>query len=296
MARTVVAITGASSGIGSVFARKLAPEHDLLLMARRHQKLDELAADLTRQHSCHVEVLPTDLATEEGQQAAADRLAREDRLVLLINNAGFGSQGRFWESPLAVQEAMHRLHVLATVRLTHAALRRMVPQDRGGIINVASVSAFVRVPGTVSYAATKSWMTVFTEGLHLELQALGSQVVVQALCPGFTYSEFHDVMGVRRERLAGSSLWMSPEYVVDQSLAGLGRRQLFVIPGWRYRWLTTVLSKLPTRLRLKLEAAAGKARTRPTQLPKASPEQIRGQPEAGRGEKGGGGWPSLPAK
>src|SRR3954466_16172665 len=114
MARTVVAITGASSGIGSVFARKLAPEHDLLLMARRHQKLDELAADLTRQHSCHVAVLPTDLAHAGGPQGAAAPPAPEDRLILLINNAGCGSQGRFWESPLAVQEAMHQLHVLAT--------------------------------------------------------------------------------------------------------------------------------------------------------------------------------------
>ena len=270
MPRTLVAITGASSGIGAVFARKLAPEHDLLLIARRKEKLDELAADLTRQYGCQAEVLVADLASDEGQVAAADRLGREERLLLLVNNAGFGSRGRFWESPLEPQETMHRLHVLATVRLTHAALRNMVPKDRGGIINVASVSAFVRSPGTVSYAATKSWMTVFTEGLYLELKGIGSNVAVQALCPGFTYSEFHAAMGVSRDHLAGSSLWMSAEYVVDQSLEGLGRR-LFVIPGWRYRLITALFSKLPTALRLKVEAIAGKARTR-QQLSKRSRE------------------------
>jgi uncharacterized protein len=277
LARTVAAITGASSGIGSIFARKLAPEHDLLLIARRKDRLDELATDLTRQHNCQVEVLPADLATDDGQIAAADRIACEDRLVLLVNNAGFGSRGRFWESPLEVQEAMHRLHVLATVRLTHAALRNMVPKNRGGIINVASVSAFVRNPGSVSYAATKSWMAVFTEGLFLELQEIGSNVVVQALCPGFTYSEFHDAMGVSRKALAGSSLWMRPEYVVDQSLEGLGRRKLFVIPGWHYRLLTAILSKMPAALRLKVEAAAGRSRTRSMRLHRSNQQQINGQ-------------------
>jgi short-subunit dehydrogenase len=269
--RTLAAITGASSGIGAVFARKLAPEHDLLLIARRKDRLEELAADLTRQYGCQAETLTADLASDEGQEAAADRLGREERLILLVNNAGFGSKGRFWELPLESQEAMHRLHVLATVRLTHAALRNMVPKDRGGIINVASVSAFVRSPGTVSYAATKSWMTVFTEGLYLELKSIGSHVVVQAICPGFTYSEFHDAMGMNRGRLAGSSLWMTPEYVVDQSLEGLARRQLFVIPNWRYRLITAFFSAIPAALRLKVEELAGKSR---------STRQLRGANES----------------
>jgi uncharacterized protein len=277
LARTVVAITGASSGIGAVFARKLAPEHDLLLIARRKDRLDELAADLTRQYGCAVESLEADLASEDGQAAAADRMKREDRLILLVNNAGFGSKGRFWESPLEVQETMHRLHVMATVRLTHAALNNLVPKNEGGIINVASVSAFVRNPGSVSYAATKSWMTVFTEGLYLELQSINSNVVVQALCPGFTYSEFHNAMGVSRHRLAGSSFWLSPEYVVDQSLEGLQRRKLFVIPNWRYRLLTTFLSSIPTALRLKVEAAAGRSRTRAMELGAKRADGARGQ-------------------
>jgi short-subunit dehydrogenase len=260
--RTVVAITGASSGIGAAFAHKLAPDYDLLLIARRRDRLEQLADTLSHQHKSHIEILEADLTLDPDLSAVAARIAAERRMVLLVNNAGFGTRGRFWEAPLETQEQMHRLHVMATVRLSHAALRNMVPRDIGALINVASVSAFVRSPGTTSYAATKSWMTVFTEGLYLELKGMQSQVTVQALCPGFTYSEFHDKMRVNRRRLAGSAFWMTAEEVVDASLDGLRRRKLFIIPGWRYRVLTAVLSKLPSSLRLLVEAKGTTGRQR----------------------------------
>jgi hypothetical protein len=260
LARTVVAITGASSGIGAAFARKLAPGHDLLLIARRKERLAELASELTATHPAQVEYLAADLASEEDLAAAAARIANEPRLTLLINNAGFGTKGRFWEASLESQEQMHKLHVMATVRLTHAALGNLVPRDMGGIINVASVAAFIHNPGSVSYSATKTWMTAFTEGLYLELRGKPSNVTVQALCPGFTYSEFHDTMAISRQRLAGPKFWLTAEEVVDASLDGLRRRKLFVIPGWRYRLLTAILSKLPTAVRLPVEAINGRRR------------------------------------
>lgn len=268
MPRTVVAITGASSGIGATFARKLAPEHDLLLIARRKDRLDQLAAELSIIPQSRIEVMEADLAEESGLAAVTERIRFEERLVLLVNNAGFGTTGRFWEAPLDTQEKMHRLHVMATLRLTHAALRNLVPRDTGGIINIASVSAFVRSPGATSYSATKSWMTAFTEGLYLELRAVRSNVTVQALCPGFTYSEFHDVVGVDRYRRAPRSFWMTAEEVVDASLQELRRRKLFVIPGWRYRLLTAFFSKIPTGLRLAVESAAGRSRSQ--EIPPAS--------------------------
>ena len=278
--RTVVAITGASSGIGAAFARKLAPEHDLLLIARRGDKLADLAGDLHAQYGTTCDILPADLTNDGDLARVAERIATDPRLVLLINNAGFGARGRFWESPLEIQENMHKLHVMATVRLSHAALRNMVGRDRGGIINVASVSAFVRVAGTVSYAATKSWMTAFTEGLHLELRHMRSQVIVQALCPGYTESEFHDRMGVDRGKLGSSPLWMTAEQVVDASLQGLQERKLFVIPGWRYRLLVTFLTKIPTRWRLAVETVATRTRQREMGIePPASKKQI---PNGGR--------------
>lgn len=260
LARTVVAITGASSGIGAVFARKLAPEHDLLLIARRQDRLAQLRDELSSQYGATVDTLQADLVQESDLATVAERIGAEQRLALLVNNAGFGARGLFWESPLEVHENMHRLHVLATVRLTHAALRNLVPRDFGGIINVASVSAWVRTPGSTGYAATKSWMTAFTEGLYLELRGAQSNVTVQALCPGFTYSEFHDNLPVDRKRLASSAFWLTPEEVVDASLDGLRRRKLFVIPGWRYRVLTSVLSKLPTPVRLAVESKAANRR------------------------------------
>ncbi|MBV9759911.1 MAG: SDR family oxidoreductase [Acidobacteriaceae bacterium] len=274
MPRTLVAITGASSGIGATFARKLAPEHDLLLVARRKDRLEQLAIELSGAHQTRVEILQADLTAEPDLAEVAERLRSDDRLALLVNNAGFGAAGRFWEAPIETQEAMHKLHVLATVRLTHAALGNMIPRDFGGIVNVASVAAFVRNAGSVSYCATKSWMTSFTEGLYLELRGLNSNVAVQALCPGFTYSEFHSVMGVQRDGLASPAFWLTPEEVVQASLEGLRSRKLFVIPGWRYRLLTMFLTKAPTALRLAVEAISSRSRAAALQLPSAGPRQL----------------------
>lgn len=276
MTRTLVAITGASSGIGATFARRLAPEHDLLLIARRRDRLELLAQELHSQYGTECDVMQADLTSDEDLGRVAERLAYDPRLVLLINNAGFGAKGRFWESPLEIQEDMHRLHVMAPVRLTHAALRNMVPRDIGGVINVASVSAFVRNAGSVSYGATKSWMTSFTEGLYLELKSMKSNVVVQALCPGFTYSEFHDQMSVDRHKLAASPFWMSAEEVVDASLEGLQRRKLFVIPGWRYRLIVTFLTKIPTAVRLLVESAATRSRQRAMGIEAPAAKQVAG--------------------
>jgi short-subunit dehydrogenase len=281
MPRTVVAITGASSGIGETFARRLGKDHDLIVIARRKDRLDALGRELGGGET-RVEVIEADLTREEDVERVAARLAEEPNLGLLVNNAGFGLKGRFWEADLAGQEAMHKLHVMATVRLTHAALRNMVARDFGAIINVASVAAFIRGPGAASYSATKSWMTSFTEVLHLELKSARSAVVVQALCPGFTYSEFHDAMNVRRERIAPKAFWHSADEVVEASLDGLRQRKLFVIPGWRYRLLTSLVTRLPTSVRLFVEGRSRSARSTRQQM-QGGPPQSRlheGQPGA----------------
>jgi uncharacterized protein len=262
MGKPLAVITGASSGLGVVFARKLAPDHDLLLVARRKERLEALAAELTAQFGCAAEVLAADLTDDKDLSTVADRIATEPRLALLVNNAGFGARGLFWESELAVQEQMHRLHVMAAVRLSHAALRNLVPKNEGGLINVASVAAFVQRTGSVSYGATKRWMASFTEGLHLELKGIGSAVKVQALCPGFTYTEFHATLGLERPSVAPPSLWLQPEFVVEESLKALGRGKLIVIPGWKYRAIVALLTKLPVGLRLFFEAAGSTKKSR----------------------------------
>jgi short-subunit dehydrogenase len=231
MARPVALITGASSGIGETFARKLAARgFDLILIARREEKLHTLAAQLP----ASARIIPADLTREEGLAAAESAIRESPDLELLVNNAGFGTLGRFWEADLEGQDQMHRLHVITMMRLTHAALKTMVPRDRGAVINVSSVAAFGQTEGNVSYCATKTWANAFTQGLDIELNGIGSKVKVQALCPGFTFSEFHDVLGVDRANIPGF-LWMQADAVVEASLRGLERGNVIVIPGAVYR-------------------------------------------------------------
>jgi short-subunit dehydrogenase len=238
-------ITGASAGIGAEFARQLSARgYSLLLVARRADKLRAVAAGAS--------ILQADLATEAGLDAVAAEVQAR-RPDLLINNAGFGTKGHFHATPLDRQMEMHRLHVLATVRLSHAALPAMVERNAGGIINVASVAAFGRSAGNVSYCATKAWMTAFSEGLYLEMRRDAPGVAIQALCPGFTYSEFHDVVGVDRKTIA-QPLWLRAEDVVRASLDAFAPGRLYVVPGWYYRWFVHLYPRLPSALRLWLAA------------------------------------------
>jgi short-subunit dehydrogenase len=225
-------ITGASSGIGATFARKLARQgYGLMLVARRRDKLEELANELGG-----AEILVADLTRDYDLQTLEKRIAAMKNLELLVNNAGFGTLGRFWEADLAGQEKMHRLHVMATMRLTHAALRVMTARNQGAVINVSSVAAFGQTPGNVSYCATKTWMNAFTEALDLELRSIGSAVKVQALCPGFTLSEFHDAARIDRKTIP-DRLWMKADDVVDASLKGLAKGKVVVVPGVLYKAL-----------------------------------------------------------
>ena len=246
--RPVALVTGASAGIGAAYARRLAAQgYDLLLVARRIDRLKELAADLARRHGVRAEPLPADLTKDAELKAVEDRIDREEHLEFLLNNAGFGASGRFYESPLEIPDAMHRLHVLATLRLSHAALRKMTAHGKGALVNVSSVAAFIARPGSISYHATKAWINCFTEGLYLELKQARSPLRVQALCPGYTITEFHDVMGFDRG-LVPASLWTPVEKVVDTSLEGLKRGKLFVVPGWRYKFIVSLLGLIPRPL------------------------------------------------
>ena len=258
----MAAITGASAGLGTVFARKLAAGgYDLLLIARRADRLRQVAEEVSRAHGVEAQTMTADLSRLDEIDAVAARLTGEARLALLVNNAGFGTKGRFWETALEDQVAMHRVHIDATMRLTRAALAAMVPRDEGAVINVSSVAAFFRSPANVSYCATKAWINAFTEGLRLELAGVGSRVAVQALCPGFTYTEFHDAMGVDRA-VVPKWLWMRAEDVVGESLDALPRRKLFVVPGWQNKLVVAIGTKLPASLRTALQARSPHTKSR----------------------------------
>lgn len=274
--RPLAIVTGASSGIGVEFARQLAARgYDLLLIARRQDRLTALAEELAKSHGAAAEALVADLTTDDGRAEAAERIASAANLALLVNNAGFGTQGAFADADLASQQQMHQLHILAIVDLTHAALGNFKRLGAGGardrgIINVSSIAGFEQAPFNVSYCATKAWINSFTKGLSMELAATGSHVKMQALCPGFTYSEFHDVLKMDR-RAIPKTLWLSAEFVVNASLRSFDRGSLFVIPDWRYRWLTRLIQATPGPLmrwisiryarkrRERAESLAGKA-------------------------------------
>ena len=248
MPKPLAAITGASAGLGALFARRLAARgYDLLLIARRGDRLEELSRELGGAES-----MMADLTDADDVERVAIRLAADPRLALLVNNAGFGVHGTFLKSAFEDQTRMHRLHIDCVLRLTHAALAGMAPRNAGGIINVSSVAGFVRSRGSVSYCATKAWMIAFTEALHLELARSAPGVAVQALCPGFTYTEFHDVAHVDRATVP-KWLWLDAERVVDESLAGLDARKLFVVPSFRYKCIVAFITKLPASWRVAIE-------------------------------------------
>lgn len=243
MARAL--ITGASSGIGMEFARQLAARgFDLILVARRAERLRTVAAGL----STRVEVLTADLASGSGVSTVEQAIRDCESLDLLVNNAGFGTVGRFWEADRSAQISMHEVHILATMCLTRAALDRMIPRRSGGIVNVSSVAGFGQAAGSVSYCATKTWINSFTEGIAMELKSVGSPVKIQALCPGFTLTEFQKTAGID-PKVVPAFLWMPAEYVVKESLAGLDRGKLYVIPNWKYKLAAALLKYTPWELK-----------------------------------------------
>ncbi len=249
MERRLAAITGASAGLGAEFARQIAAQgYDLLLIARREDRLRQICDQVAAVHDVNCEILTADLTNDADLLRVENRLRESPHLDLLINNAGFGTLGTFIKAPIESQDQMHRLHVLATMRLCHAALPGLVARDRGAIVNVSSVAAFLPSAGSVSYCATKAWVNRFTEGLFLELLLKRSRVTVQALCPGYTRTEFHQTLKMDTGKIP-NWMWLKADRVVRDSLAALKTRKLFVIPGRRYRSGLKFYSLLPMKAR-----------------------------------------------
>jgi len=214
----------------------------LVLVARRKERLEAVASELQRSASASVEVLAADLSKREEIDRVADRIARTETLEMLINNAGFGAPGNFREANLEKNIEMINVHVLATACLCRAALPGMVRQGRGSIINVSSLAALMPMPHSAMYCSTKAFVKLFSEALSLELKSTG--VKVQALCPGFTVTGFHETPEHERFNRSAipKTMWMSPEEVVDASLKALARNKRVCIPGLKNRILAALLS------------------------------------------------------
>ena len=244
-------IAGASSGIGQAFARQLARKgYSLVLVARRKDRLDALAAELQAANGAACEVLEADLCRPEAVAAVEKRLRQGD-VSLLVNSAGFGTQGAFAQLPLDRELEEIDVNVRALTRLTHAALEMMVPAGRGTIINVASTGAFQPVPHMATYAATKAYVLSFSEALHEEAKRYG--VTVTCLCPGPVKTEFQQVAGVDQSRLKVG--WTDPEKVAKAALKGAARGQAIVVPGGMNRAGVAAVKVMPRFVARKVAGA-----------------------------------------
>lgn len=239
-------VTGASTGLGAVFASTLArQQYDLTLVARSRDRLDALAERLRQGHGVGVEVIVADLTQATALRTVEACVARDTALELLVNNAGFGTIGPFATLDPDREEAEIRLNVTALMRLTRAALPGMIARGRGAIINVSSLAALVPGPYDATYGATKAFVNSFTEALHEELR--GTPVRVQALCPSFTHTEFQQRAGIDVSTIP-AWVWMTPEAVVEASLAALQRGQIVCVPGLWNRLLALLIGAAPRRL------------------------------------------------
>jgi short-subunit dehydrogenase len=235
MSRPLALVTGASAGIGQSFAEQLAGSgHDLIVVARRRDRLEALAERLGATHKTEVEVLAADLSTTGGIDAVAARAA-DAPLALVVNNAGFGGYGPFVELDPKVADDLISVHIRAVVHITRAALPGMVRRGHGGIVNVASLLALSGtaapgndIPFRAVYGGAKAFLLAFTELLAAELADTKVRVRVQVCLPGIVKTEFHEVQWIDASRIP---VGMSPDDVARGSLAALARNEVVCIPA-----------------------------------------------------------------
>lgn len=234
-------VTGASSGIGTEFARELAARGcDLVVVARRADRLEQLAKELS---SVHVEVLPADLTSDDGVRTIEQRLT-DAPVELLVNNAGVATSGPFVETVLSEQDQLVRLNVVAMMRLTRAALPAMVDAQHGGILNVSSLASDQPLKGFASYTASKAYVNAFTESIAAELRPAGVHVTL--LKPGYVWTEMNPD-GPDPKSLQGR-FWLHADDVARDALDAVEKGRLTSVPGAHWRVLSELVNVLPHQL------------------------------------------------
>jgi short-subunit dehydrogenase len=257
MTRRLCLVTGASAGIGAAFARIYASHgYDLVLTARRQDRLESLADEIRLRYGVETLTLPADLS----DPAAGDRLLADidaHGLVVdaLVNNAGYGLPGGYVGTPWEAQQAMLQVMLIAVCELTHKLAPGMAARGYGRIVNVASLAGLgPGAPGQTLYSATKAFLVRFSQSLHLELKDRG--VHVSALCPGFTYSEFHDVIHSRAavSRSIPPWLWLGPDEVAAAGYEAAEANRAICVPGAPNKALAAAAKLLPDDWALALMA------------------------------------------
>ncbi|MDQ6859649.1 MAG: SDR family oxidoreductase [Verrucomicrobiota bacterium] len=252
-------ITGASSGIGREFARQLAGRAGaIVLVARRRERLEELRDELTaRDPNLNVHIHAADLSDRGATEQLVDELRRKQIAIdLLINNAGVGDHGRFATIDSERLNAMLDVNIAALTNLTRAFVGEMVARKRGAVLNVSSCASFLPLPRMAVYAATKAYVTSFSEALHAEVYRSG--VSVSALCPGPVHTEFNDLAQRPNERgeHAPEFTYVSAEEVARVGLEGIERNKAVVVPGVAMKVAMLLIRLTPQPiLRLALRGA-----------------------------------------
>lgn len=253
-------VTGASSGMGLVFARELARRrHSVLAVARRRDRLEALARDSSSRGG-RIEPFVADLGTSDGLRSLVARIRDLGDIELLVNNAGVATAGDFCESDLGRELAEIDLNVSAVVTLTHAVLARMRPRKRGAVINLASVVAFQPFPHFAVYAASKAFVLSFTEALAEELRGSGLRII--ALCPGAAKTEMS--VFSRNEGVLGKLPSLSAEQIVHTALRGVESGSVVKIVGWSNRMLVFLNRFVPRATVRWMMGSIAKAPTRTT--------------------------------
>lgn len=254
MATPVAVVTGASSGIGEALARRIARDHrHLVLVARRAERLEVLAKELAEAHGIEAVAIPCDLMQSDGPTTLVAELDRRGLEVdWLVNNAGFGTFGKFHELPIERELDEIHLNVTAPVALAGLVLPGMVTRRRGVIMNIASVAGFGPMGLNATYSATKAFLIAFSEALAVDVDGTGVQVL--CVCPGFTRTEFQEKANIDAAQVPGFA-WMSAADVADQAVAAVGKRTVFV-NGFLNRMMATGLRLAPRSLIAKATVRA----------------------------------------
>jgi short-subunit dehydrogenase len=225
--QSTVVITGASSGIGTELARGLARRgFPLLLVARRRERLDDLANEVGKEYSVGVEVMALDLSDAEGRAKLADRL-RSEPIAGLCNSAGFGTSGVFYELPVERESEEVTLNALVLMEMTHAALPGMVERGAGAVMNIASIAGFQPIPYMAVYSASKAFVQTFSEAIHEELHGTGVSVTV--LCPGPVPTEWAEIASAERFNIPLAQV--SAQDVAEAAIGGMLAGKRSVVPG-----------------------------------------------------------------
>lgn len=246
--RKTALITGATSGIGKCFAERFASMgYDIIVTGRRKKIIDGIAGDIAARHGVKAGVIIAELSEETGVRKVLKAISGCENLAALVNNAGFGLDGTFIELSIEEHRAMTEVHAGAPMRFIHAALPGMIARREGIIINLSSLGAWTPAPINGVYGGTKAFLNVFTESLHMEVRRHG--IRVQALCPGFTSTDFHKQMGVEEEIHAQRMFyWMKPEDVVAYSMKCLEKGKVICVPGFPNRMIRRFIALMPRRL------------------------------------------------